>query len=377
MKETNRRQEPVRVGVVGCGSISDIYLSNMINRFACLEVLGCAARHFENAEKKAARYGIRAYTYEEMLQDERIEMIVVLTPAPTHFSLIEKALLAGKHVFTEKTMTVEPEDAKKLLKLAEEKQLYLGCAPDTFLGAAIQTAKAAVDEGIIGDVTSFQISANRNLDMLASIFHFLRMPGGGICYDYGVYYLTALVSILGPVKQVSAMVRNYKEKRTNIFPESPEYGQEYSYANESQVFAVLELESGVNGCFSLNGDSIMEDLAMFVIYGTKGVLKLPDPNQFGGDVILIPNEMQKAAKETKKVLPPCNPYAENSRGVGPAEMAQAIRRGRPARAGMELAYHVLDIISQMMASSETGRFEEIPSTCKRPDSFQTLEENIL
>ena len=354
MKETNRRQEPVRVGVVGCGSISDIYLSNMINRFACLEVLGCAARHFENAEKKAARYGIRAYTYEEMLQDERIEMIVVLTPAPTHFSLIEKALLAGKHVFTEKTMTVEPEDAKKLLKLAEEKQLYLGCAPDTFLGAAIQTAKAAVDEGIIGDVTSFQISANRNLDMLASIFHFLRMPGGGICYDYGVYYLTALVGILGP-----------------------EYGQEYSYANESQVFAVLELESGVNGCFSLNGDSIMEDLAMFVIYGTKGVLKLPDPNQFGGDVILIPNEMQKAAKETKKVLPPCNPYAENMRGVGPAEMAQAIRRGRPARAGMELAYHVLDIISQMMVSSENGRFEEIPSTCKRPDSFQTLEENIL
>lgn len=369
MKESNSRQEPVRVGVAGCGSISDIYLQNMIKRFECLEVVGCSARHFENAEKKAVQYGIRAYTYEEMLQDEKIEMIVVLTPAPTHFSLIEKALLAGKHVFTEKTMTVELEDAKKLLKLAEEKQLYLGCAPDTFLGAAIQTAKAAIDEGMIGEVTSFQLSANRNLDMLASIFHFLRMPGGGICYDYGVYYLTALVSLLGPVKQVSALVKNYNKKRKNIFPESPEYGQEYIYDNESQVSAVLELESGASGCFSLNGDSIMEDLSVFVIYGTKGVLKLPDPNQFGGDVIFIPNDMRKSAKETGQILSPCNPYVENSRGVGPAEMAQAIRSGRPARADKELAYHVLDIIRQMMAGSESGRFEEVSSTCRRPHSF--------
>lgn len=373
MNEENKKQGPVRVGVVGCGSISDIYLSNMIHRFACLEVLGCTARHLEKAEKKAARYGIRAYTYEEMLQDERIEMIVVLTPAPTHHFLIEKALLAGKHVFTEKTLTVELEDAKKLLELAEEKRLYLGCAPDTFLGAALQTAKAAVDGGLIGEVTSFQLSANRNLDILASIFDFLRMPGGGICYDYGVYYLTALVSLLGPVKQVSALVKNPKEKRVNIFPESPEYGQEYHYPNESQVSAVLELESGVSGCFSLNGDSIREDLAMFVIYGTKGVLKLADPNQFGGDVLLVPDERQKPAREAERVLAPCNPYVENSRGVGPAEMAQAIRSGRPARAGMELAYHVLDVISKMMASSESGRFEEVPSTCRRPESFPGME----
>ena len=215
----------MRVGVVGCGAISDIYLTNMIHNFENLEVAACCAGHLEHAKKKAEQYGIKGCTYEEILADPSIEMVVILTPAPTHEGLIRQALEAGKHVYTEKTMTLAPETAAKLIELAEEKHLYLGSAPDTFLGSALQTARKAIDDGLIGEVTSFEACANRDLDLLASIFRFLRMPGGGICYDFGVYYLTAIVSLFGPVDRVVSSVRNLAPKRVNVVPDSPEYGQ--------------------------------------------------------------------------------------------------------------------------------------------------------
>ena len=134
----------MRTAVVGCGAISDIYLTNMTERFDNLEVVACCANHFEHAQKKAEQYGIEARTYEEILSDPSIELVVILTPAPTHEGLIRQALQAGKHVYTEKTMTLSTESAGELIALAKEKGLYLGAAPDTFLGAALQTARKAM-----------------------------------------------------------------------------------------------------------------------------------------------------------------------------------------------------------------------------------------
>lgn len=359
----------LRVGVIGCGAISDIYLKNMMNEFHNLEVVACAAAHVENAVKKAEQYRIRGCTVEELLADDTIDMVVILTPASTHYELAKKALEAGKHVYTEKTMTIAPDTAAELIKLADEKGMYLGSAPDTFLGASWQTARKMIDEGKLGEITSFQISANRDLDVLAGVFGFLRMPGGGIGYDYGAYYLTALVSLLGPVKRAAASVRNRKPVRVNAAPQSPEFGREFSYSNESQVFAIVELENGVMGNFALNGDSVLADQAMFTIYGTKGILKLTDPNQFGGKNVFMANscefEQPSAWEEIENVFP----YEENSRGIGPAEMADAILNNRKNRANKELAYHVLDVIDTMMKSSDSGRFEEVNSTCERPLSL--------
>lgn len=367
-KKNMEKTEKMKTAVVGCGSISDIYLKNMMHKFSNLEVISCCARHLESAVKKAEKYGIKACTFEEILEDSSVEMLVILTPAPTHYELIRRGLMAGKHVYTEKTMTVSAKEAEELLKLAEEKGLYLGSAPDTFLGAALQTGRKAIDDRILGEVTSFEISANREIDFLASIFTFLRMPGGGICYDYGVYYLTALVSLLGPVERVAAIVKNRKEVRKNICKESSDYGKEYSYPNESQVSAVIELENGISGTFSLNGDSIARDLADFKIYGTKGVLTISDPNQFGGDISVIQNGDDGKVEST--LLEPVSPYSENCRGIGPSEMAQAIREGKKNRASKEMAYHVLDTICQMMKSSDTGAFEKVESTCSRPEVFR-------
>lgn len=354
----------MKVGVVGCGSISDIYLKNMIEKFDNLEVVACCAAHLDNALRKAEQYGIRGCTYEEILADPAIEMVVILTPAPTHYELIRRGLEAGKHVYTEKTITIDLEQARELAALAERKGLYLGSAPDTFLGAALQKARRVIDSGALGQVTGFQICANRNLDWLTSYFRFLRLPGGGICFDYGVYYLTALVSLLGPVEEVCAVVENRKPRRIDCNPDSEGFGKEFSYDNEGQVTAVLRTEGGVSGTFTLNGESLIADMAVFTIYGTEGVLKLTDPNGFGGDIRLVTVENWQFAE---RVVENTLPYSGNSRGLGPAEMADAIAHGRPNRASAQMAVHVLDTICAMMESGRTKRFVSVGSTCSRPE----------
>ena len=358
--------QKMRVGVVGCGAISDIYISNMMTKFKNLEVVACCAAHYENAVKKAEKYKIEARSYEAILSDESIDVVVILTPAPTHFNLIKQALEAGKHVYTEKTMTVSREDARELLALADEKKLYLGSAPDTFLGSALQTVRKAIDDGMIGEVTGFFATANRDLNFLASLFKFLRMPAGGICYDYGVYYVTALCSILGPVERVSAIVQNRAAVRVNCVPDSPEFGQEFEYPNEGQVTALLQMKSGVAGTLILNGESNPHDMARFMIYGTKGVLSLTDPNAFGGEVGYIPYSFEGNIEQK---LPNEFAFSENSRGVGVSEMVDAIQNQRPNRAAKEMAYHVLDVISQIMKSDETGCFETVESEFTLPTPF--------
>lgn len=359
------KRDSLNVGVVGCGSISDIYLKNMIGRFKNLNVVCCCAAHYENAVKKAEQYHIRPCTFEEMLAAPQIDMVVVLTPTPSHYQLIKDALMAGKHVYTEKTMTGELSQAAELLRLAREKGLYLGAAPDTFLGASLQNARKAIDDGLIGQVTGFQISANRDLNLLASFAKFLRLPGGGISYDYGVYYLTALVSLLGPAAQVCAKFKNQSAIRPNIFPQSPEFGQTYEYPNESQVSAIVELRSGVMGTFCLNGDTAIDDLSVFLVYGSKGILRLGNPNEFGGSVSFLPNRAVVSGGEQK--IDYGFDFSDNCRGVGPSEMASAILEGRGARASSELAYHILEIICKMERSSESGMFEAVDSTCRLPE----------
>lgn len=361
-----------KVAVIGSGRISEEYLRNMTSFFTNLEVVACSSANMASARRRAAQFGIEARTNEEIFADPAIEMVVVLVPAPAHGAIIEQALKAGKHVYTEKTMTVDPADAKRLVELADEKGLYLGSAPDTFLGAAYQTARKALDEGLIGDVISFSMNINRNIDLMASWFEFLRLPGGGFAYDYGVYYLTALVALLGPVDSLFSVVKNKAVERINCFPPSPDFGKPYTYENESQIYALVNMENGITGTISMDGDSAVQDLAYFYIYGSKGVLKLTCANDFGGDVVFVPSGFGPDA-EQPRVLENTSPLTDGNRGIGPAEMADAIASGRPNRASKELAYHVLDIISQMMKSSVEKRLVQVESTCERPAAL-TQEE---
>ena len=162
--------KPVKTAVIGCGAISGIYLENMTRRYAPLEVTACCANHRENAEKKAAQFGIRAASVDEVLADPSVELVVVLTPPSAHYELVKRALLAGKHVYTEKPIATELRLAKELLALAKEKGLRLGSAPETFMGSGVQTACRALEEGKLGEVTSFHVVANRDLTVLGEFF---------------------------------------------------------------------------------------------------------------------------------------------------------------------------------------------------------------
>ena len=368
--------QPMRVGVVGSGLISRIYLENMTRRFRILEVGGVCSAHIENARRRAGEFGLPAMTLEDMLSDKSIDMIVNLTPTPAHEGIIRQALEAGKHVYTEKTMTTGHESARALADLAAKKGLWLGAAPDTFLGAALQTARRAIDDGLIGEVTSFAFAANRDNSFLSSFFRFLNLPFGGVAYDYSVYYLTALCSLLGPVARVAAAVRAPYPTHTDIDPKSPTFGQPIDTLNESEISAVLTLKSGVSGTAHVNADSVIEDMHFFAIYGTRGILYLPDPNGFGGEVRLQPNwaydEPRREAsplgcrEEFRMANPSGFGYGDNSRGVGPAELAWSVRANRPARAGADMACHVLEVIDAIIESGNRNAFVDIHSSFARP-----------
>lgn len=359
----------LKVGVVGAGMISNIYLENMIGRFDNLKVIAVAARHRESAERQAGKYGISAYTTEELIALPEIDMVVNLTPVEAHYGIIKAALEAGKHVYTEKAMTDDPDTARELLKLADEKGLYLGSAPDTFLGASLQTARKAIDDGLIGEVTSCVASANRNNDYLLSYAPFLKQKGAGVCMDYGVYYLTAMVSLLGPVAETASFVRAPYKQHIGILPDKPDYGKIIETDNESEVSAILRFASGVTGTFHLNADSNLIDQADFRIYGTKGILLLGDPNQFGGAVRLIPQTSDWSYAAPAEVLEPVSQYTYNCRGIGPSEMADAILSGRQPRASKELAMHVLELADAILKCGEDHIYRKIQSTCKRPEAF--------
>lgn len=355
--------EKMKVAVIGCGKISEIYLKNMTTVFTDLEVAAVCDLDAQRSQARSSQFSVPAMSMDRILADASIQIVIVLTPAPSHYGIIRQALLAGKHVYTEKTMTHQLPLAKELVELAKEQGVYLGAAPDTFLGAAWQLARRTVDSGILGEITSFHVSLNRCLDRTLCLYPFLRLPAGGICYDMGVYYLTNLVNLLGPVKEVCAVVENRKPVRTNRVEDTTDFGQTYEYNNEAQVSAIIRTESGITGTFVLNGESIGSNLHRFDLYGTEGILQLPDPNAFGGEVTLM------RTKTDVQVLDNQLPYGGNSRGIGPAELASAIREGRPNRASAQLALHVLDVIECMVESTKIGAFVQVNSICDRPETL--------
>ena len=365
-----REKKTVCVGVVGAGAISDIYLTNMIGQFDNLRVKAVSARHLERARAKAEKYHIQACTVEELMADPEIEMVVNLTPVGAHEGIIRQALEAGKHVYTEKTLTDKYDTARALGRLADEKNLCLGCAPDTFLGSALQAARRAMDEGLLGEITGFSATANRDNDILLSLFAFLRQPGAGIMMDYAVYYLTALVSLLGPVSDTAAFVRAPFQRHQNMIPNSPEFGQWFDAPNESEVSAILRMKSGVTGTIHMNADSHLRDQANFVILGTKGMLYLTDPNGFGGKIRFLPNSHDFSSPLSFEDLADGNRYTENARGLGPSEMAEAILRGdRSFRTEKTMPLHVLEVLQAMLRSGEDGQIHHMTTTCEIPTAF--------
>ncbi|MFN8384054.1 MAG: Gfo/Idh/MocA family oxidoreductase [Anaerolineales bacterium] len=352
--------QPVKTAIVGCGAISDAYLSTMTTKFKILDVVGCCDRNAEKAQEKAQKYGIKVLSMEEILTDTSIEIVVNLTTPGAHYPVIKQLLEAGKHVYTEKVLSVELEHAAELVKIANQKNLYLGAAPDTFLGSAIQTARYVVESGMIGDITSFYCALNRDGEILNRAFPFTAKPGGGIGFDVGIYSITALLSILGPVKEVSGIVQTRKPERPDYSLE--QFGESFQVECENLMAGVLQFECGTVGniLFDSNSIFVLPEKPSLVLLGTMGVMYMADPNQFGGEVKVI-----LKGNNEPFIMQQSHAFSNEFRGLGVADMAWAMRMSRKNRASKEMAYHALDVLQGIVKSSETKSNQVIQSTFEK------------
>lgn len=347
----------IRTAVVGCGAISDIYLKNLKSKFSIIDLVGCCDLDIARRDAAASKYDIKPLTMEEILADESIELVVNLTNPKAHFAVIKQLLEGGKNVYTEKVLSIELGDAEELVRLANERGLYLGAAPDTFLGCAIQTARLAVERGMIGQVTSCVAQNGRDYNMMGQLVPFIPQQGGGIGFDVGIYYITALISILGPVKRVNGFLKYPSDPRTFEMPSSARFGQEYNVESETILAGTLQFENGAIGSVQFNSECIFPEQPVVMLCGTEGVLYMSDPNNFGGTVYY-----RAKGSDERIALPASFGYDENSRGLGVAEMAWSMVNGRKPRANKEMAYHALEILHGIAISNTTGSNYELKSS---------------
>ena len=359
----------VKLAVIGCGMISDVYLNNLKNRFAVTELVGCSDIIEQRSKEKAEKYGIKQMTNEEIFADPEIELVVNLTYHTSHFSVSKAALEAGKNVYSEKMMTVTLEQAKELGRIAKENNVMFCCAPDTFLGAGLQTARQAIDAGLIGT----PVMANA---MVVRGYHherfkdtperrFAFLPGGGIMYDMGCYYLQALINLLGPVDSVCGYSQ-IRESHTRVFknPKNPAYGKIMEIETPNNVAGTLRFKSGALATIITSSESV-NATDNLVIFGTKGRLVLNDPNNFTGEIRLLTNS------GAEKELPQNFAFAENCRGLGVADMCYAIRNGREPRASCERAIHVLEAGINIMNMDNNNSYHKMETSCERAMPFES------
>ena len=349
-----------KVGVIGCGNISSAYFK-IAKGLEDIEIVACADLVREKAEARAAEFQIpRVCTVEEMLADKSIELILNLTLPQGHAAVDIAALEAGKHVYAEKPLAISREDGRKVLDLAARKKLRVGSAPDTFLGGGIQTCCKLINDGWIGTpVAAAGFMLCRGHESWHPDPEFYYLKGGGPMFDMGPYYLTAMVALMGPVRRVTGSARMTFPER--LITSQPKCGKKIPVETPTHLAAVLDFANGAVATLVTSFDVWAGTHPPIEIYGTEGSLMVPDPNTFGGPV-----KIRRMGSKDWSDVPLAYGYAENSRGLGLADMAQAIRVGRPHRASGELAFHVLDVMHAVHEASAGNAHVTLKSTCEQP-----------
>lgn len=359
MKDT-----PMNVGIVGCGSASILYLEGC-RQFDTLRVVACADLVYERARARAAEFNVPGVSnVEELLNNPEVEVVLNLTDPSAHTAVGMVTLESGKHLYQEKPLAVELNDALSLLETAAEKGLRVGCAPDTFMGRGQQTCRKLIDEGAIGEPLACAVfmMCHGHEDWHPSPDSFYRR-GGGPMFDMGPYYLTALINLFGPIRRVTASAKVAPRERVVTGPVG--YGRKIKAEVPTHVAGVIDFVSGVVGTIVTSFDVWASELPSIEVYGTEGTLSAPDPNNYCGPIRLYSARSRRWVE-----VPPAAGFAGEGRGVGLAEMADALGRGRPHRANGGLAYHVLESMHGFHLASLDNRHVEIASTCGRPEPLR-------
>ncbi|MDQ3871601.1 MAG: Gfo/Idh/MocA family oxidoreductase [Chloroflexota bacterium] len=351
----------VPVGVIGAGNVSHVYLGTAA-RFPVLDVVAVADLDLEKARAVAQKFGVpHACSVEELLSDPRIELVANLTVPSAHGTVGMAVVEASKALYNEKPLTTTREEAQLLLRAADARGVRVGGAPDTFLGGSIQACRELIDAGAIGEpIGATAVTVRAGPESWHPNPGFFYQQGAGPLFDLGPYYITCLVTLLGPIRSVTGSARiTFSERAIKV---GPMKGSSIPVDTPTYVTATLEFATGLIATLITTFDVVVSDLPHVEIYGSEGTVNLVDPTIFGGRVGVSrgPDEGWRAVRPRHRFT-----RAED-RGIGLAEMAFAMRAGRPHRAGRELAYHVLDVMSAIYDSAQSGRRVDIVSTCDRP-----------
>jgi predicted dehydrogenase len=362
-EETAMRQ--IGIGIIGCGNISEAYL-NSAPKFPLLKVVAVADINEEAARAKAEAHHVEALSVDALLADPRIEIVLNLTTPQHHVPVALKTLQAGKHAYSEKPLAVRLADGLKLREAARKSGLRVGCAPDTFLGGAHQTARKAIDSGAIGTVNAgsaaMQVPGHE-------LWHpnpdFYYQEGGGPLLDMGPYYLTCLVNLLGSVQSVTGVAKSAYDTRT--IASGARAGQTIRVEVPTHISAILSFENGAAITLTTSFDVWKHGHNHIELYGSKGSMIVSDPNQFGGVIQVSDKRGDWQSVDQSHI------YGDgNYRIIGLADMAQAIVSNRPHRASLDLSLHVLDIMESILVSADQGRRIDLDTRSTRPDMMDDM-----
>ncbi|MEM7376959.1 MAG: Gfo/Idh/MocA family oxidoreductase [Pseudomonadota bacterium] len=370
---------PFRVGLIGCGRISDIYLENLA-RFEGIEVVACSSLDANESRAKAAKHGVPvSCTPDALLARDDIEAVLNLTIPAAHADISLAALDAGKHVYSEKPLAASLSDGARVIARATELGLTAGTAPDTFLGGRWQTARKLIDSGAIGAPTGVAaFVGTHGVERHHPNPDFYYQPGGGPLLDLGPYYLAAMVFLLGPIAQVAGMSRRTFDRRQ--IENGPRDGEWMPVEVDTHINTLMAFDSGVLGSMTISFDVWDSETPRFEIHGETGSLCIPDPdpvhgaNVFEGDVWFRTRDTSRwthqprpVGRDAWQIAQNTHGFNYNARGLGLLEMADAIRANRTPRASAALAYHVLEAMLGVFESQRSGTFIPVNSRCGRPE----------
>lgn len=359
------------VGVIGCGNISKTYFARA-PQFKGIEMRACADINMDAARARAKEFKLRAETVEGLLAAKDIDIVVNLTVPAVHYEVSRQAIEAGKHVYSEKPFVLAVKDGLDLKKRADKKGVRIGSAPDTFLGGSHQLARHLIDTGKLGKITSGTCHVmGHGMEHWHPNPDFFFQPGGGPILDLGPYYIANLVQLIGPVARVAALASIPAKERT--ISSKPRAGEKIPVTTPTTILALMEFENGAVFTFNASWDVWDHQHSPMELYGEAGTIHMPDPNFFGGE--LRYSKGNKPVKTQPKWDHPFGVPNEkhnhgmmaNYRTAGLADMALAIMQGRPHRCSLELANHVIDIMTGILKSGETKKFVKMQTTCERPE----------
>lgn len=369
------------IGIIGCGNISKAYME-LAPLFKGLELRACADMNMDAAKARAEEFSLRAETVEDLLAADDIDIIVNLTIPAAHFEISKRILEAGKHAYSEKPFVLTLEEGEALRTLAAEKGLRVGSAPDTFLGGSHQLARAVVDEGKAGRIVGGSCHVmSFGMEHWHPNPDFFFRPGGGPVLDLGPYYISNLVQLIGPVKAVAAMTG--KGRATRTIANGPRDGEEIPVDTPTNCHALLEFANGAIVTLSASWDVKAHRHENMELYGLDASIYVPDPNFFGGEVLLATPDGAEAVEERGHPFGKVNtkdgrgnPRA-NYRCAGLADMAVAIGEGRPHRCSLELATHVVEVMTAILKAGEDRVWVEMTTTCERPEALSPEDAQAL